>query len=930
MARSKPHPSRYHIIIDNWLRIVLWSSLWAIGWRLSGLVDYQQLTWPALSEFFDGLAMQVAAVVAAATVAGILHKKFGSFHVYTWLVHPSHVLAIGAGAGLAYGTSALEVAEPLRLLLAFMAMAALLLFTTSRLLGAPQTGYVPPSPVDSTSAYRLFEMGEPSKGALELVEEEDTWIGREESPGGGAGEGVHSGDPEVEQTRRRRIQKLLEWISNDIEVSSPEDDRFPRHGVVAYNMAMGLYAWIVSFADLSAADLERPDRTPNLGDFGDCFYSAALKGARGTGKSSILRLVEHHFRNFDALSFCYCEAGRYAGREALVVGILEQLLAEVRQFGDVMSLSQTPRKVWQEVGGGRLGLIASLVALVSPASQRERLDRLDQILIALDRFVVLVVEDLERFISHEPDASQMGREPGGSRSEGAFSLGALLMHIDEMERVSLVVATVERGMSALDQHKLIRRAERVPNVPLDDVATVVAEVRHENLCGGEPDGILGVVGPQAFGGGRDRLRHHRFIEDALADFGHPHAGFTAICKAIGSPRRMKSVLRRHRELWGRLRGEVDHDDLLALTALEFYRQDVYQLLAEQGAQIVSRLHSGSGTSAWGLMRDAAEAAGRAGTKGAPTVDEPPREPSGAWTENKAFDSFFKWLGHRVGTLVSVRGSDLQVVLGILHELLVQQGETVSKLLPSSVHRIQGFRPQAAFSPHPKYIDRMVQKQRVLKRSDEKALERGRALFLDLDKLSPGEAGVREIVAVSRELGNLSVVFSRTKWGKLLEEWFKRASSLEQDWIEDSDLMCKPILKALLVKRGSDDPLVKPREERSGPDNVGIDAIMNALVAQGSTPRPDAAVTDLLSRLREMDPQKTAFHCLREGTWVTWMGRFRKEGSGEEFDVGSSNRLEKVRWLIEGVIADYDSIDPGTPIRGAEPEGRVGEGPGEQA
>lgn len=240
----------------------------------------------------------------------------------------------------------------------------------------------------------------------------------------------------------------------------------------------------------------------------------------------------------------------YETSEALSRAVLRAVLTAVEQHvSSVLPLRGLPRDYLEAIGARLGGLGQVFTAALGAPPPEEVLSRIKPMLEAISLRVVIWLEDLDRF------AERTGASTAAIR--------ALLFLFTEVSGLSFVLAVARFGPapSEADLGKLGLFVERIPELDPEFVVNVVRLFRKRRLAE-EP--FIDTVD-------RSKTDVGKMCDDSrmqlwrLFSFTLEHA----IANAARTPRALKLALRRVREAWVMLRGEIDFDDILLLNLLRY-------------------------------------------------------------------------------------------------------------------------------------------------------------------------------------------------------------------------------------------------------------------------------------------------------------------------------------------------------------------------
>ncbi len=343
------------------------------------------------------------------------------------------------------------------------------------------------------------------------------------------------------------LEGLKKWALTDREVTHPRHDLFD-HDSIAQRIARRL-------ADNS------PEAPPTM----------AVVGERGSGKSTIGRLVEHHLHSNQRMLFVKLSLWVFDSTEAAVRGILNEVVRALGTRVNTLSLIGLPEQYAATVE--KLGPWAFVLALFRKSpNPKEIIEQVDEIALAIDARLVLWIEDLERFSG----IRAMEDEGGALREEERLGpIRSLLWLLNECERIGVVVADTSLR-SRFDVEKIARFVERVPPLDLDQAGKVIQFFRNKCL-NGYPKAIIDPVHPDE----RDKFKPSeplvRSIRYYLSSKREPEP-FDALIDVVRTPRSLKNVLRWTLETWEQLPGEIDLDHVLAASAIRSGYPEAFEFI----------------------------------------------------------------------------------------------------------------------------------------------------------------------------------------------------------------------------------------------------------------------------------------------------------------------------------------------------------------
>ncbi len=361
---------------------------------------------------------------------------------------------------------------------------------------------------------------------------------------------AHKGAPTSLEHLYRDPEALERWLDEDDEpISHPSQDLFG-HSSVARRMAKRLIF----------------DGAPSM----------LLRGPKGSGKTSILRLIEHYVRHPEEVLDSQTSHGTIGGLQvfsastsrksatkvrlvrvsawtfedsnSLLHGVLSKIVSETHKVADAYALTGLPAAYLAAISTSR-GWFAGLGALLSPSLKPEQaFDRVSSILTAVNVRLVVWLDDLERF-----------REGKDHSDESIKALFALVRGRANLSFV-LAEAWVGESDGGFDYPKLCAFTEFVPKMQHIRVAEVVSTLRNQHRSN------YGDIDPKNTQQ-NDPFAPITAVEHMFSGDRRMMTMWSAVGRSIGTPRMLKSVLRRLRESWKQLHGEVDFDELLVTLLL---------------------------------------------------------------------------------------------------------------------------------------------------------------------------------------------------------------------------------------------------------------------------------------------------------------------------------------------------------------------------
>lgn len=366
----------------------------------------------------------------------------------------------------------------------------------------------------------------------------------------GIGQQDHALSPTME-VLSTDFKKLQAWIEDDREIDHPDDDRFG-HAAVADR--------IVSY--LARDESQRT--------------TLALIGPRGSGKSTILRLVMHRLRERGPakVRIVPISLWPYETPKAALAGMLKALTDELSRHVNTLELTGLSARYLGAVERAQ-GWIGGLARLLGGTEEPERvLERLSGVAGAVGVHLVLWVEDLDRFSGADHRSSSA--EPDFRDHERLSAVRAMLYLLDRAPSISVVISDTTL-QTRFDLEKIARYIEYTPRLNPADVWKCIETFR-KGCLGGWPREVIDPLDADL------RAKHlalDMFKEDINVKMQiyrqHCTTG-DAMIIALSTPRVVKCVMRSVHLTWSRIPGEIDFDDLLAVSVIREQFPELFALI----------------------------------------------------------------------------------------------------------------------------------------------------------------------------------------------------------------------------------------------------------------------------------------------------------------------------------------------------------------
>lgn len=323
----------------------------------------------------------------------------------------------------------------------------------------------------------------------------------------------------------------------------------------------------------TAQRLARLLRTEKFGTIG-------LIGPYGCGKSSLINLILNDLQQpnktddfVGVIITCRVRAWGIPGGQAPSI-ILEQVVDALGQHVDCLSIRQLPGEYRAALSHSGSGILAWIESLLSNPRQPETvLKRVDEILAAIGKRLVIFIEDLDRNPGSDHDIREVA---------------ALLDRLKRLRHLSFIFAV---GPEIEASNILVRVCEHTETFqPLPDAAgfAILKAFRDQcrSLFGSDIDPLSEA----------DREKNFGFINElarsVLASL-HPDRDElpVALLELLNTPRLLKNVLGRVLRTWQHLHGEIDLDDLLVANAIRTSAPEAFAFIYDNYGRL-QRLANG--------------------------------------------------------------------------------------------------------------------------------------------------------------------------------------------------------------------------------------------------------------------------------------------------------------------------------------------------
>jgi hypothetical protein len=352
------------------------------------------------------------------------------------------------------------------------------------------------------------------------------------------------------------IEALLDWIAREAPIETPDQD-------------------VLNTKLFARRIVETLNRLPLL--------TITVVGGYGMGKSSILKMVKHYLRNSGGVNTGsggaekrteqnrsmilveVCGWGLQKDRAAET--ILKQVIEKCSDHVDCFGLSNLPSQYSAAIGSASKWSKAVSGLLFLSYDPMATLERLDRVLLSIDKNVVVFLEDMDR---------------NWQGSEFWSEVVSLLDRLKKLQQVSFVLAVTDKGKIGEIVNRISDHVEVVPRLSVNDVAAIYKLFR--NHCFQQYNDIRFE---------EEESRSRRINAENIAQ--RDEVGrrlnikmseeIDAIAALIESPRNLKHALRRTYRAWESLHGEIEFDHLFVANVFRVAELEVFNFIHENLSDI---------------------------------------------------------------------------------------------------------------------------------------------------------------------------------------------------------------------------------------------------------------------------------------------------------------------------------------------------------
>lgn len=325
---------------------------------------------------------------------------------------------------------------------------------------------------------------------------------------------------------------LTNWLSQEAPIDNPQHDLFNNCHIAK---------------QLANTISDNPE-----GTFG-------LIGGFGSGKTSILNLVNHYIdNNTSPNKYIRVFVDQWGRSDSPAIShALKTAINELSNHVDCLSIASLPERYIATLDKSNPPWWLHFLFIIFPPNRStdpvEQLQRLNNVLEAIDKHLILYIEDIDRN-EHDPNALR--------KQYARFQLMLDQLRLRKCNHLTFVLTAAS---AAFDFSRLCEHRFSIPTLNPNLVGAIVQSLRYNTL--NKSVNIDNDIDPAKTPENISKLSHQLpkieswrlRIENEPIDRSLP---LDDICQLLSQPRRLKEVLRSTNRIWKMLHGEVDFDDLL--------------------------------------------------------------------------------------------------------------------------------------------------------------------------------------------------------------------------------------------------------------------------------------------------------------------------------------------------------------------------------
>lgn len=289
--------------------------------------------------------------------------------------------------------------------------------------------------------------------------------------------------------------------------------------------------------------------------------AVALIGSVGSGKSSILNLACESIKRESAdVIVVRSDIWRATDAKLMPQLVIDDIVRTLDRIVDTTGIRDMPLKFVRFSAVDTSGSLRRILDACKRSDSRHQLDRICSILDALDRRLIVMIDDLDR--THE--------------GFDVVHISRFLWEIREINKCVSVIA-MDPNRTQVNYRQLCDSVETVPSIPIPYVAGMLGELyRHWTSDYDYIDPHLHREAADKFELGKmQKIGIQEYFNSELQVHSVP---LRMLAILLSTPRSLKHVLHRIDDVWRELHGEIEIDDLIILSTLRHSTPAIYQFI----------------------------------------------------------------------------------------------------------------------------------------------------------------------------------------------------------------------------------------------------------------------------------------------------------------------------------------------------------------
>tara|TARA_B110001469_G_scaffold106472_1_gene106303 strand:+ start:1685 stop:4318 length:2634 start_codon:yes stop_codon:yes gene_type:complete len=313
-----------------------------------------------------------------------------------------------------------------------------------------------------------------------------------------------------------------------------------------------LVRWLYQHAPISDKSRDLFDHTIVADRLGkrlqEKAQSIALLGPYGAGKSSVCKMLEQQSDDIFVTVSCW----GVSGSDKIQGILLESILTGLAKHVDCFKLRTLPDHYIKAIGGYSSWLDSLLTLVSHKKTPLDQIERLSPILSAIDKRIVIVIEDLDR--------NQEGFE--------LSQIQALLVQLKHVKEITFVLAISPE--QDIDFLKVCEHLELIDELPRQQTLKIIDQLRSILLRHSNE-----IILPEAL---RDITIQEDLLVNSDKSIGYNYSTERCLYRLLSTPRKLRAAMLRLLGAWEDLKGEVNIDELIFMCALRIGAPEAFRYL----------------------------------------------------------------------------------------------------------------------------------------------------------------------------------------------------------------------------------------------------------------------------------------------------------------------------------------------------------------